>query len=98
MPRACPVVDHARRYTVWTRKAHMDATGLSRATDFLGGDVGYDGITGVMKLAHAAEGLGIDVEMHGPGPAQRHVMTSIRNRSIPGSSDSGSAAADPRGS
>jgi len=32
-----------------------------------------------MKLAHAAEGLGLDIEMHGPGPAQRHVMTSIRN-------------------
>ena len=32
-----------------------------------------------MKLAHAAEGLGIDIEMHGPGPAARHCMTSIRN-------------------
>ena len=39
----------------------------------------YDGITGVMKLAHACEGLGIDIELHGPGPAQRHCMTAIRN-------------------
>ncbi len=52
---------------------------IADATDYLRGDVGYDGITGVMKLAHAAEGLGLDIEMHGPGPAQRHVMTSVRN-------------------
>ncbi|MEA3407051.1 MAG: enolase C-terminal domain-like protein [Chloroflexota bacterium] len=63
---------------VRTLEPHVDFA-LADATDFLRGDVGYDGITGVMKLAHAAEGLGIDVEMHGPGPAQRHVMTSIRN-------------------
>lgn len=63
---------------VRTLEPHVDFA-LADATDFLRGDVGYDGITGVIKLAHAAEGLGIDVEMHGPGPAQRHVMTSIRN-------------------
>ena len=57
---------------------HVDFA-LADATDFLRGDVMYDGITGVMKLAHAAEGLGIDVEIHGPGPAQRHCMASIRN-------------------
>jgi L-alanine-DL-glutamate epimerase-like enolase superfamily enzyme len=43
------------------------------------GDVGYDGITGVMKLAHACEALGLDIEFHGPGPAQRHCMAAIRN-------------------
>jgi L-alanine-DL-glutamate epimerase-like enolase superfamily enzyme len=43
------------------------------------GDVGYDGITGVMKLAHACEALGIDIELHGPGPAQRQCMAAIRN-------------------
>lgn len=37
------------------------------------------GITGVMKIAHASEGFGLDVELHGPGPAHRHLMTSIRN-------------------
>ena len=63
---------------VRTLEPHVDFA-LADATDYLRGDVGYDGITGVMKLAHAAEGLGLDVEMHGPGPAQRHLMTSIRN-------------------
>ncbi len=63
---------------VRTLEPHVDFA-LADATDFLRGDIGYDGITGVMKLAHAAEGLGIDIEMHGPGPAERHVMTSIRN-------------------
>jgi L-alanine-DL-glutamate epimerase-like enolase superfamily enzyme len=57
---------------------HVDFV-VADATDFVRGDVGYDGITGVMKLAHAAEGLGIDIELHGAGPAQRHCMTSIRN-------------------
>ena len=57
---------------------HVDFI-LADATDFVRGDVFYDGITGVMKLAHAAEGLGIDIEFHGPGPAQRHCMAAIRN-------------------
>jgi L-alanine-DL-glutamate epimerase-like enolase superfamily enzyme len=63
---------------VRTLEPHVDFA-LADATDFLRGDIGYDGITGVMKLAHAAEGLGIDIEMHGCGPAVRHVMTSLRN-------------------
>jgi L-alanine-DL-glutamate epimerase-like enolase superfamily enzyme len=63
---------------VRTLEPHVDFA-LADATDYLRGDIGYDGITGVMKLAHAAEGLGLDIEMHGPGPAQRHVMTSLRN-------------------
>ena len=37
------------------------------------------GITGVMKIAHAAEGFGLDVELHGAGPAQRHCMAAMRN-------------------
>ena len=32
-----------------------------------------------MKLAHAAEGLGLDIELHSPGPAQRQCMAAIRN-------------------
>jgi len=52
---------------------------LAEATDFLRGDAHHDGITGVMKLAHAAEGLGIDVELHAVGPVHRHVMTALRN-------------------
>jgi L-alanine-DL-glutamate epimerase-like enolase superfamily enzyme len=57
---------------------HIDFA-LADATDFVRGDVGYDGITGVMKVAHACEALGIDVELHGPGPAQRQCMAAIRN-------------------
>jgi len=63
---------------VRTLEPHVDFA-LADATDYLRGDVGYDGITGVMKLAHATEGLGLDIEFHGPGPAQRHCMTSVRN-------------------
>src|SRR5262245_55661350 len=58
---------------VRTLEPHVDFA-LADATDYLRGDLGYDGITGVMKLAHAAEGLGIDIEIHGPGPAARHCM------------------------
>jgi L-alanine-DL-glutamate epimerase-like enolase superfamily enzyme len=57
---------------------HVDFA-LADATDFLRGDPDFEGITGVMKIAHAAEGLGIDVELHGAGPAQRHCMAAIRN-------------------
>jgi L-alanine-DL-glutamate epimerase-like enolase superfamily enzyme len=63
---------------VRTLEPHIDFA-LADATDFLRGDVGYDGITGVMKLAHAAEGLGLDIEFHGPGPAQRQCMAAVRN-------------------
>ena len=57
---------------------HIDFV-VADATDYVRGDVGYDGITGVMKLAHAAESLGIDIEFHGPGPAARQCMAAIRN-------------------
>ena len=49
-------------------------------TDFVRGDLAMDGgFTGVMKIAHAAEGFGLDVELHGAGPAQRHMMAAMRN-------------------
>jgi L-alanine-DL-glutamate epimerase-like enolase superfamily enzyme len=32
-----------------------------------------------MKIAHMAEGFGLDVEIHAPGPPHRHCMASIRN-------------------
>jgi L-alanine-DL-glutamate epimerase-like enolase superfamily enzyme len=57
---------------------HIDFL-VNEATDFVRGDVGYDGITGAMKIAHAAEGLGVDIEFHGPGPAQRQCMAAVRN-------------------
>ncbi len=53
---------------------------VADGTDFVRGDPNYDGgITGVMKIAHAAEGFGLDVELHAPGPVQRHLMAAIRN-------------------
>lgn len=53
---------------------------VADGTDYVRADVDYDGgITGVMKLAHAAEGFGLDCEIHAPGPAPRHCMASIRN-------------------
>ncbi len=57
---------------------HIDFV-IAEATDYVRGDVGYDGITGVIKVAHASEALGIDIEFHGPGPAQRQCMAAIRN-------------------
>lgn len=52
----------------------------NNATDILRADPEYDaGITGAMKIAHVAEGFGIDVEYHAPGPAQRHCMAATRN-------------------
>lgn len=52
----------------------------AEATDFVRADPEYDaGITGAMKIAHMAEGHGLDVEIHSPGPAQRQCMAAIRN-------------------
>jgi L-alanine-DL-glutamate epimerase-like enolase superfamily enzyme len=52
----------------------------SESTDFLRADPEYDGgITGAMKTARVAEGFGIDVEFHAPGPAQRHCIAATRN-------------------
>ncbi|MEM4782345.1 MAG: enolase C-terminal domain-like protein [Halalkalicoccus sp.] len=52
----------------------------SGATDFVRADPEYDGgITGAMKRAKVAEGFGLDVEFHAPGPAQRHCMAATRN-------------------
>ncbi|MDP6667327.1 MAG: enolase C-terminal domain-like protein [Dehalococcoidia bacterium] len=53
---------------------------VSGGTDFVRADLGYDGgITGVMKIARIAEGFGLDVELHGNGPAHRQCMAAIRN-------------------
>ncbi len=60
-------------------EAHADMA-AANATDFWRADPEYDGgITGVMKIAHAAEGYGMDVELHIAGPAQRHCMAAMRN-------------------
>lgn len=53
---------------------------VAEGTDFVRADAEYDGgITGAMKIAHAAEGFGLDVELHGPIPAHRHAMSAMRN-------------------
>lgn len=53
---------------------------IAEATDYMRVNPTYDlGITGAIKVAHAAEGFGLDVEIHAPGPAQRHCMAAIRN-------------------
>ena len=52
----------------------------NEATDFVRADPEYDGgITGAMKIAHVAEGFGLDVEIHAAGPARRHCMAATRN-------------------
>lgn len=59
---------------------HMDFI-IADGTDFVRGDPDTDGgVTGVMKIAHAAEGLGLDIELHAPtGPIRRHLMAAIHN-------------------
>ncbi|HYU19295.1 MAG TPA: enolase C-terminal domain-like protein [Chloroflexota bacterium] len=58
---------------------HVDNI-VADGTDFVRADADYDcGITGLMKIAHSAEGFGLDVEIHAPGPMHRHCMAAIRN-------------------
>src|ERR687885_547566 len=58
---------------------HVDNI-VADGTDYVRADADYDcGITGLMKIAHSAEGFGLDVEIHAPGPAHRHCMAAIRN-------------------
>jgi L-alanine-DL-glutamate epimerase-like enolase superfamily enzyme len=52
----------------------------AEATDFVRADPDLDlGISGCMRIARIAEGFGLDVEIHGVGPAHRHCMGAIRN-------------------
>jgi L-alanine-DL-glutamate epimerase-like enolase superfamily enzyme len=52
----------------------------SEATDFVRADPELDlGITGTMRIAHLAEAFGLDVELHGCGPAHRACISAIRN-------------------
>ncbi|MFC1941828.1 enolase C-terminal domain-like protein [Chloroflexota bacterium] len=60
-------------------ESHIDLI-VGEGTDFVRGDIYYDGgITGVMKIAHAAEGFGLDIELHHAGPVERHMASAIRN-------------------
>ena len=58
---------------------HVDFI-VNGGTDFVRTGVYEDGgITGAMKVAHAAEGFGLDVEFHGGGLAHRHCIAAVRN-------------------
>lgn len=58
---------------------HVDNI-VADGTDYVRADADYDaGITGLMKIAHSAEGFGLDVEIHAPGPHHRHCMAAVRN-------------------
>jgi L-alanine-DL-glutamate epimerase-like enolase superfamily enzyme len=52
---------------------------LQKATDLVRGDVRLHGLTGTLKLAHAAESVGIDIEPHTAGPEQLHFMAAVKN-------------------
>ena len=53
---------------------------VSGATDFLRADPELDlGITGALKIACLGEAFGMDVEIHGSGPAHRICMAAMRN-------------------
>lgn len=58
---------------------HVDFI-VAEGTDYVRAGAHEDGgVTGAMKIAHASEGFGLDVELHGPGPVHRHIMSAIRN-------------------
>ena len=63
---------------VKTMEQRMDLI-LQKATDFIRGDVGMQGLTGTMKLAHAAESVGMDIEPHTAGPENLHFMAAVKN-------------------
>ncbi len=64
---------------VFGLEQHVDFI-VNGGTDFVRTGVYEDGgITGAMKVAHAAEGFGLDVEFHGGGLAHRHCIAAIRN-------------------
>jgi L-alanine-DL-glutamate epimerase-like enolase superfamily enzyme len=42
-------------------------------------DLGRHGLTGALKLAHAAESVGMDIEPHRSGPAELHFLAAVKN-------------------
>jgi L-alanine-DL-glutamate epimerase-like enolase superfamily enzyme len=49
-------------------------------TDFVRVNPDYDlGITGAVKVAHMAEAMGLDIEVHSASPAHRHCVAAFRN-------------------
>ena len=63
---------------VKTMEQRMDLI-LQKATDYIRGDVGQQGLTGTMKLAHAAESVGMDIEPHTARPENLHFMAAVKN-------------------
>jgi L-alanine-DL-glutamate epimerase-like enolase superfamily enzyme len=60
-------------------EAKYDMT-ANDGTDFVRVNPDYDsGITGAVKVAHMAEAMGLDVEVHSGGPAHRHCVAAFRN-------------------
>ncbi len=58
---------------------HMNFV-IADGTDYVRVGAHEDGgITGALKIFHACESVGLDVETHGPGPVHRHLMSSVRN-------------------
>ncbi len=56
------------------------AFALAGGCDMIHTDPEYDlGITGTMKIAHFAESIGMDVQVHACGPAHRAVVSAMRN-------------------
>ena len=56
---------------------------LAGGCDMIHADPEYDmGITGVMKIAHFSEALGLDLQIHAVGPAHRLCMSAIRNTKL----------------
>jgi len=63
---------------VGTVEQRMDFV-LRKATDFVRADVLRHGLTGALKLARAAELVGIDIEPHKAGPEELHFLAAVRN-------------------
>ncbi|MER8961211.1 enolase C-terminal domain-like protein [Mesorhizobium sp. M0701] len=56
------------------------AFALAGGCDMMHIDPEYDlGITGMMKVAHFAEAIGMDVQVHACGPAHRACVAALRN-------------------
>jgi L-alanine-DL-glutamate epimerase-like enolase superfamily enzyme len=63
---------------VVTVEQRMDMI-LQKATDYIRADLWIHGFTGSLKLAHAAESVGIDIEPHAPGPEMLHFLAAVKN-------------------
>ena len=56
------------------------AFALAGGCDMIHADPEYDlGITGLIKIAHMAESIGMDIQVHACGPAHRACVAAVRN-------------------